>query len=147
MNCLLFNNTSCSLKQTSTIVLFYKHLKGLSFRSHNAKFWFVSYLVANSWRQVFSFIYPVWHLFNHYPTKSGQKTHPYTFSLLKNFQYHQNNKSIKCTCMYVAKDLKYMPNLCLMYTYLWKYEISTAFAFFTALNIILWKNEEKHIID
>ena len=32
MNCLLFNNTSCSLKQTSTIVLFYKCLKGLSFR-------------------------------------------------------------------------------------------------------------------
>ena len=47
MNCLLFNNTSCSLKQTSTIVLFYKRLKGLSFRSHNAKFWFESYLVAN----------------------------------------------------------------------------------------------------
>ena len=41
MNCLLFNNTSCSLKQTSTVVLFYKRLKGLSFRSHNAKFWFV----------------------------------------------------------------------------------------------------------
>ena len=120
MNCLLFNNTSCSLKQTSTIVLFYKRLKGLSFRSHNAKFWLESYLVANSRRQVFSwrgsFIYPVWHLFNHYPTKSGQKTHPYTFSLLKNFQYHQNNKSITCTCMYAAKDLKYMPNLCLMYT-------------------------------
>ena len=38
MNCLLFNNTSCSLKLTSTIVLFYKRLKGLSFRSHNAKF-------------------------------------------------------------------------------------------------------------
>ena len=38
MNCLLFNNTSCSLKQTSTIVLFYKRLKGLLFRSHNAKF-------------------------------------------------------------------------------------------------------------
>ena len=75
----------------------------------------MSYLVANSRRQVFSwqgsFIYPVWHLFNHYPTKSGQKTHPYTFSLLKNFQYHQNNKSITCTCMYAAKDLKYMPNL------------------------------------
>ena len=50
MNCLLFNNTSCSLKQTSTIVLFYKRLKGLSFRSHNAKFWFESYLVANSRR-------------------------------------------------------------------------------------------------
>ena len=54
MNCLLFNNTSCSLKQMSTIVLFYKRLKGLSFRSHNAKFWFESYLVANSQRQVFS---------------------------------------------------------------------------------------------
>ena len=54
MNCLLFNNTSSSLKQTSRIVLFYKRLKGLSFRSHNAKFWFVSYLVANSRRQVFS---------------------------------------------------------------------------------------------
>ena len=111
MNCLLFHNTSFSLKQTSTIVLFYKRLKGQSFRSHNAKFLFESYLVANSRRQIFSFIYPVWHLFNHYPTKSGQKTHPYTFSLLKNFQYHQNNKSITCTCMYVAKDLKYMPNL------------------------------------
>ena len=58
MNCLLFNNTSSSLKQTSTVVLFYKRLKGLSF-SHNAKFWFESYLVANSRRQVFSFIYPV----------------------------------------------------------------------------------------
>ena len=57
MNCLLFNNTSCSLKQMSTIVLFYKRLKGLSSRSHNAKFWFESYLVANSRRQVFSFIY------------------------------------------------------------------------------------------
>ena len=52
MNCLLFNNTSCSLKQMSTIV--YKRLKGLSFSSHNAKFWFESYLVANSRRQVFS---------------------------------------------------------------------------------------------
>ena len=52
MNCLLFNNTLCSLKQTSTIVLFYKLLKGLSFRSHDAKFWFESYLVANSRRQV-----------------------------------------------------------------------------------------------
>ena len=39
MNYLLFNNTSCSLKQTSTVVLFYKLLKGLSFRSHKAKFW------------------------------------------------------------------------------------------------------------
>ena len=54
MNCLLFNNTSYSLKQTSRIVLFYKCLKRLSFRSHNAKFWFESYLVANSRRQVFS---------------------------------------------------------------------------------------------
>ena len=54
MNCLLFNNTSCSLKQTSTNVLFYKRLKGLSFRSHNVKFWFESYLVANSRRQGFS---------------------------------------------------------------------------------------------
>ena len=102
MNCLLFNNTSCSLKQTSRIVLFYKRLKGLSFRSQNAKFWFESYLVANSQRQVFSwrgsFIFPVWYLNNHYPTKSGQKTHPYTFSLLKNFRYHQNNKSVTCTC-------------------------------------------------
>ena len=59
MNCLLFNNTSCSLKQTSTVVLFYKRLKGLSFRGRNAKFWFESYLFANSRRQVFSFIYPV----------------------------------------------------------------------------------------
>ena len=38
VNCLLFNNTSCSLEQTSRIVLFYERLKGLSFRSHNAKF-------------------------------------------------------------------------------------------------------------
>ena len=115
MNCLLFNNTSCSLKQTSTIVLFYKRLKGLSFRSHNAKFWFELYLVANSRRQVFSwrgsYIYPVWHLLNYYQTKSGQKTHPYTFSLLKNFQYHQNNKSITCTLCMQQKDLKYMTNL------------------------------------
>ena len=37
MNCLLFNNTSCSPKQKSTIVLFYKRLKGLSFRRNNAK--------------------------------------------------------------------------------------------------------------
>ena len=34
MNCLLFNNTSCSLKQKSTIVLLYKkifQLKSVSF--------------------------------------------------------------------------------------------------------------------
>ena len=41
---------------------------------------------------------------------------PLYISSIKNFQYHQNNKSITCTCMYAAKDLKYMPNLCLMYT-------------------------------
>ena len=33
--------------------LLYKRLKGLSFRSHNAKFRFESYLVANSQRHVF----------------------------------------------------------------------------------------------
>ena len=54
VNCLLFNNTSCSLKQKSTIVVFYTRLKGLSCRSHNDKFRFESYLVANSRRHVFS---------------------------------------------------------------------------------------------
>ena len=39
MNCLLFNNTSCSLKQTSTIVLFYKRLKGLSFERVFRRTW------------------------------------------------------------------------------------------------------------
>ena len=39
MNCLLFNNTSCSPKQKSTIVLLYtKKWKGLSFRRLKAKF-------------------------------------------------------------------------------------------------------------
>ena len=39
--------------------------------------------------------------------------------------------------MYAAKDLKYTPNLFDVH-WLWKYEISITFAFFTALNIILW---------
>ena len=41
--------------------------------------------------------------------------------------------------MYAAKDLKYTPNLFDVHvTVKVKYEISIAFAFFTALNIILW---------
>ena len=47
--------------------------------------------------------------------KWTENTPLYIF-VIKNFQYHETNKSITCTCMYAAKDLKYMPNLCLMYT-------------------------------
>ena len=47
---------------------------------------------------------------SHTPHPTGTKTQYYSYSVFS-IQYHQNNKSITCTCMYAAKDLKYTPNL------------------------------------